>query len=590
MEGAHPHGWTRSMNMGMGLFVAVLGAILLGCDRSEALVQAKTNAILITLDTTRIDALSCFSGRAGLTPNLDSLAAQGLRYRWARSVAPVTLPAHASILTGLYPPRHGVRDNGHAALAASAETIAERARAAGYGTGAFVAAAVLDRSFGLSQGFDVYDQPERAELSKTVVYAERPGSEVVGAALDWLEGLDRSTPFFCWVHFFEPHRPYQPQERFLARASGSTYLGEVAAMDEAIGTLLEGLRELNELAGTFIAVAADHGEGMGQHDEETHGNLCYDTTLRVPLLLRYPDGYRSGEESLEIVSLVDLYPTLLAAMGLDGSGEHDGVNLFKRDVPADRGAYFESYHGFLHYGWSPLSGFVDRDLKYLHSSEPELYRPRGDLLEERNLIGTESPQAHQRAIAALLERPSLDSKGSGSVDDDVLRRIESLGYATGSVAQELPHPLAPSDLLSPVAGKAEFTRLNEAIRANETGDFQSAVAILEEIRAKNPRNTAALEYLAFALVESDRCDEALEAISKLLEMGRDRVETLLNAANCLYRRKDHAGAARLLERLLERDPTHRVALKNLEVVYRELGEIEKAEECARRLASAEVEQ
>ncbi|MCB9914602.1 MAG: sulfatase [Planctomycetes bacterium] len=360
--------------------------------------------MLVTLDTTNPGALGCYSGRAGLTPHLDALAAEGVLYENARSVAPLTLPSHASMMTGLWPPRHTLRDNGLRALPESAETLAEAARARGYQTAACVAAVVLGESYGLDQGFDVYDAPHGAGPGHGHVL-ERSSAEVTAAALRWLDGRDRARPFFLWVHYFDAHAPYDPAPEFLARAQAlgearfPAYLGEVAQVDDAVGALLARLRAEGLLEHTLVAVVGDHGESLGRHGEPTHSLLAYDATIRVPLLLRYPDGYRAGERSAEFVSVADVAPTLLEALDLAPGGALDGRSLYRRAVPPGRGVYFESSYGWLNYGWSPLSGWASAEGTYLHSSAPELFPgPAGTRGEER---WAAEPALAARLLAAL---------------------------------------------------------------------------------------------------------------------------------------------------------------------------------------------
>ena len=330
---------------------------------------SKTSILLVTLDTTRADALGCLGGRPGVTPRLDALAREGVLYTQARTTAPVTLPAHASMFTGLYPIRHGARDNGRTPLPPEATTLAELAREAGLETAAFVAAAVLDDAWGLDQGFETYVDPTRPhDGSVSAMYVERSAEEVVGDALRWLRERDAGRPFLLWVHLFDPHAPYVPPPAFARQAGGDPYLGEVARADAGVGALLDELARQDLDDETLVVVVSDHGEGLGDHGEVTHGSLAYDTTLRVPLIVRHPDGRRAGTRSDEAASVVDVLPTVAAALGLEAPAGIDGVDLGEPLDGAERGIFFETSYGFLHYGWSPISGWLEGGLKYVHDA------------------------------------------------------------------------------------------------------------------------------------------------------------------------------------------------------------------------------
>ena len=304
--------------------VACLVLVAAACTGSTPPpAPTRPNVLLITIDTLRADRL----GR-GLTPAIDALAASGVRYTNARATAPLTLPSHTSILTGTLPPEHGVRING-VALAAR-PMLARAFGTAGYRTGAFVGAYVLDRRFGLSGGFDTYDDRVPRDPSGAArLEAERRGDTVVSSALEWL-GRAGPQPFFAWIHLYDPHVPYDPPQEFLAKGRGNAYDGEVAFADAQVARLLDWLRTSGQAPNTVVAVTADHGEGLGDHGEATHGMLAYDSTLRVPLVVVRPGS--QGRTVETNVSLADLAGTLLQAAGvrvpagmrggpLEGAGE-----------------------------------------------------------------------------------------------------------------------------------------------------------------------------------------------------------------------------------------------------------------------------
>lgn len=545
------------------------------------------SVLLVTLDTTRADALGCYGGERAATPSLDALAAESLLFERAHTVAPITLPAHASLLTGLYPLRHSVRDNGLWPLPEEAHTLAELARERGYQTAAVVAAAVLDRTFGLDQGFESYRVADVEQ--ETPVYESLPASEVVDRALAWLEGRDRERPFFLWVHFFDPHAPYRPPPPFDAGREGlELYFGEVEAMDRALGRLFAALRAEGELRRTVVAVAADHGEALGEHGEYTHGPYCYETTLRVPLLLRDPSGFRAGEREERPVSLVDLFPTLAEAMGVEPAalGGIDGVSLWRRAPPAGRGLYFESFMGYLAFGWSPLAGWLEGRRKYLHSAEPQAFDLASDPGEEHDLlrVGAFDPGPARRAIEALAARPVLHALPLERLDEALGEELRALGYASaGAAAAAVPHPLAPSRRPSPASMLGQYTLLLNAIALLENGRTEEALPLFERMLATTPESVIALEQLSSALVRLGRAREALPYLERLRDVAPPRALNFQNLASAYSSlgRLDEAIVA--LRRCLALDPENRAALEGLVRILSRMGREEEAEPYRARL-------
>jgi len=568
--------------VGLRLAVAGLAGLLGACGGPAS--EPPWSVLLVTLDTTRADALGVYGGPAGATPELDRLAAESVRYASAYSVAPLTLPSHASMLTGLYPPRHTVRTNGASALPASARTLAEAAHEAGYATAAFLAAVVLDEGFGLAQGFQRYDAPPIDMAPTSIHYAERDSSEVAARALRWLEERDRSKRFFLWVHLFDPHQPYEPPAQYRARFN-NPYHGEVAAVDHQVGRLLEALRSDGGLADTIVVVVADHGEGLGEHGEPTHSAFCYQSTIHVPLLVRRPDGARAGEVSDETVSVVDLHPTLRAAMGLAPDPDVDGISLFAGPVPPDRGAYFESYYGYLSHGLSPLAGWVDRTGKYLHSSAPELYDVERDRSESVNLVESRPDVVahHRQGIAGVYARPALEPDGAVP-SAELASRVADLGYATGAGSTgDLPDPLEPSDLPAPASRAEELVELAKAKAVLNGGRFRDAEHLLAAIVERNPGNYEAVEYLALSLMKQNRQLEAIAPLSLALRDDPPRPDGYCYLGTCLMLagRYDEARAA--LARTLEIRPEHPQGLAVMAETLRRAGHPDEAARFQARL-------
>lgn len=352
----------------------------------------RPSLLLITIDTLRADHLGSYGYDAGETPHLDRLAREGVRFDQVATTVPLTLPAHASIMTGQYPPRHGVRDNVNFQLSAAATTLAEVLRSAGYATGGFVGAAVLDAHTGIAQGFDVYsDLPHPGKFSEGHVNlsAERPGEVVALEALSWIAAQPEE--FFAWVHLFDPHDPYLPPSPFRERYAGREYDGEVAYVDHVVGQLISGLEHQGRSENMVVVVTADHGEGLGDHGERLHSLLVYDSTVRVPLILWAPGRLPADITVRGQASVVDIMPTTLGLLGVrDPLPEsRDGADLRQRvdarDAPG-RPAYVETLLPLLELGWSELRSLRTRDFKYIAAPRPELYDLRADVGEADNVI------------------------------------------------------------------------------------------------------------------------------------------------------------------------------------------------------------
>ncbi len=543
----------------VGLCLVGLGVAGAGCGTSTP--ERRPSGLLITLDTTIPEALGVYGGQGDLTPNLDRLAGEGIVFENARTSAPITLPAHASMLTGLYPVRHSVRRNGSMVLSGEASTLAEQAREAGFATAAVVSAVVLDPEYGLDQGFDLYLAPPLPERATEHLDASWTAADVVERALLWLESVPDERPFLLWVHFYDPHFPYEPPPAFLEHANGDPYLGEIAAMDAEIGRLLAGLEAADRLDDLWVVGVADHGEGLGRNGEDTHGYFVYDATLRVPFFVRPPAALakgRAGERVEEPVSVVDVQPTLARALGLTqsrGALDVDGVDVLALADTAERGVYFESYFGVVAFHWSQLAGWATRDHKYVHSSQPELFDVRSPAGEGANTIDArpEAVEAARAAIAALAARPRLPVAGVDAEFRGVLGQIERLGYAGASSTElGLPEPLETSDLPSPherVAAYAQFAQCQKLLAEN--GSRETVVDLLVEVLRENPMNHKAQFHLGHALMDLGRWAEAITAFLAVLpHPGGERIPAELNLAVCYYNAGQPEEALRRFESAL----------------------------------------
>ncbi|HSL83001.1 MAG TPA: sulfatase-like hydrolase/transferase, partial [Thermoanaerobaculia bacterium] len=545
---------------------------------------AGRNLLLVTLDTTRADRLGAYGYAGAETPALDRLAARGLRFEDAVSPVPMTLPAHATLMTGLDPPGHGLRVNGEAALAAERTTLAEVLRGAGYETAAFVSSFVLDRRFGLDQGFDVYDA--RLEATRAAAFGppfgstERSAGAVTDAAVAWLrgrqgEGAGGERPFFLWIHYFDPHDPYEPPEPFAGRFRDRPYDGEIAYVDRELGRLLAVLEAEGVAADTVVVVAGDHGESLGEHGERYHSRSLYEGAVRVPLILAVPglaEAARGSAVGGFVATLADLHPTLLDLLGLppaENAPPVDGRSLLRESVPPDRIVYLETLNPYLDNGWAPLFAARSHGEKYVEAPRPELYDLIADPGEVRNLLegegggaaGQAAGEAQRRAapLRAFLEarlagQPDLArlAHRAAAVDPDVRRRLEALGYvsgggpAPGADVAELPDP---KDMLPLLDELAEGRRLLAA------GEPEAAARKARLLVSKSPRDRAALQLLGEAYATLGRPAEAERALRRHLEVGPAVGASVLLAQVVMQQgRLDEAEA--LLDQAEELDPRH----------------------------------
>ena len=347
----------------------MLGALPAGEKPSDLSV------LLVTLDTTRADHMGAYGYQGIETPTFDRLAREGVLFEHAESAAPLTLPAHSSIFTGLFPPEHGVRDNGGFFLAPSQVTLAERLKAAGLETGGFVGAYVLDHRWGINQGFDTYF--DDFDLSKvkamSLASIQRPANEVADHVIDWLNHTGDHR-FFGWAHFYDAHTPYDPPEPFKSRYPGHPYVGEIAFVDSQVGRLIDWLEAHHRLDRTIVVVMGDHGESLGDHGEAAHGFFIYQSTIRVPFVIRAPFALTRGRRVADVVRSVDVMPTILDLLGLPLHGKVEGKSLVPLMTGATREmgleAYSEAVYPRYHFGWSDLRALHVGRYKYIEAPRP----------------------------------------------------------------------------------------------------------------------------------------------------------------------------------------------------------------------------
>lgn len=481
--------------------------------------------LLLTLDTTRADQLGAWGSSSGATPHLDSLAARGTAFLDATTSSPLTRPAHASLLSGVTPLRHGVRDNLGHRLPDSVPTLAERLAPEGYRALAVVAAGVLARDSGLDRGFERYDDDLGGR-------PERTADEVAERAIAWLADVGEG-PFLAWLHFYDPHLPWEAGPEWTRRFPDDGYAAEIARMDAAVGRVLAALRSSGRLDSTLVVAVADHGEGLGEHGEPDHGVFLYQSTLHVPLIVWLPGAAAPGRVPA-LVRDVDVVPTVLEALGLPVPDELDGRSLLPAisgGDPGERTAYAESFYARNHYGWASLRALRDERYKYVESPRPELFDLERDPAETRNLAAEQ-----QGRVAAMAERlASLTANETGSSraapDRDAVERLRALGYV-GTALPETGGDEGPSprDRVASLALFAEVVPPTLACLARRDCDA-SHVASLERVLEAEPRYVEGHVLRSKLLARLGRTEEATRAIEEALRLNPEDTASLADLAD-----------------------------------------------------------
>lgn len=564
------------------------------------------NILLISMDTTRADRLGCYGYAAGRTPHLDRLAAQGARFARCISSAPITLPAHATLLTATEPFVHGARDNGHFFVAPENTTLAEQLKVAGYRTGAQVGARVLRREYGLDQGFDSYGdnfRPARAAQSRGAFHNERPADAVTQAALDWLLGPATTAsqrapasqgavaePFFLFVHYFDPHAPYEAPPRW-RDAAASPYDAEIAFVDEQIGRLLDALERAALVERTLVVVTADHGEGLGEHDEETHGYFLYDSTLHVPLLMRLPGVIAAGRRIETQVRLKDVAPTILELAGVPPLPAAQGVSLAPvvrgATAPADLPAYSETFYPYYSLGYAWSRAWSEAGWKYVHGVSPELFDLRTDPRELTNLAGVEpdrgaAARAALRTYIASAQPIVAAAEAHKSVGAAEQRSLAALGYLSGATEPDVVQ--GELDLFDPVGPEprghtAESRAMRQAVDQLAAGKLAESEATLRTLLRQSGRPETfawAHETLATVLERQSRDADAVEHWQAVLRLRPDDGQVLARLADLFARLNRLAEARPLYERALACRPLFAETRHNYGRLLASQGELDAA--------------
>ncbi len=532
--------------------VAALWSLVVvsGCgDPSTSTGSPPTpDVLLLTLDTTRADRLGCYGYEGGDTETFDRVAAEGLVFERAYCAVPITLPSHISILTGTYPCAHEVRNNGMFELRPEATTLAEVLRDEGYATGAFVTSYVVDRRFGLGQGFDAYPHPTKVTksgLPLTEIRAEL----AVDRAIEWLRSVPTDQPVFLWLHLYDPHRPWEAPEPYATKFEDE-YDAEIAYCDDQYARLLEAFAECRNEEELLQILTADHGESNGEHGEETHGAFVYDGPALVPLILRAPSDFHwEPTRYSQVVSNTAIGATVLELLGLPRARLSDSPldPLVLRDgtiAVDDHPIYLESFYPFYVYRWSPIEAIIANDHKYIHTKNSEIYDLRSDPDEIRNLIGKDDLRKAMHAQLQEIKRrnPPLGWESSEFVDEETVANLEALGYAAGTLGEirfDLPDA---KDLILTRPQCDEIRALLEAARraqAQNAADdaaamWQRAEELLMQVTQADPEGYGPAELWGRMYLYQNKKSQAIPYLEKAL-LGSPRSPALHSMLGKCYR-------------------------------------------------------
>jgi choline-sulfatase len=552
---------------------AIAAALLLIACRSSPPTRAPLSIVLVTIDTLRADHVN-----AQLTPTLAALGQQGVVFEQAITVAPLTLPAHASLLTGRYPPRHTVRDNQIYALPDTVATYQSALKQRGYATAAFVSAVVLDRRYGLNRGFDVYDD----EISGP----ERAAGDTLARAQSWIDSASR--PFFVWVHLFEPHAPYR----------AGSYGDEVKITDTALAEFFAHLRRTGRWDDLVITVTADHGESLGEHGEQTHGFFIYDAVLRIPWILKAPG--LTPQRVQQLVRIVDVMPTVAELAGHAGlmasdrrggasaepggtDSEIDGVSLMsgqERIASLPLQAYSETFLPPDQFGWSPLKSIRTERFKYIEAPQSELYDVTVDPGEKSNVVAAHPAEADRlRRVLNGLARGAAAPSRRAEVDARLTDQLLSLGYVASSNA--MADADAPN-LPDPKTKLAVYNLTMKALELSESGDVNGALAAVAQTDRIDP-DVAQVTFLKGTLLgQLGRYPEAVVALEKTLELNPRYAAARSKLALALLRVGRAQRATEVLGELVRDDPNDFRAWHNLAAVAYSRGDLDEAEQLERK--------
>ncbi|UCC31981.1 MAG: sulfatase-like hydrolase/transferase [Phycisphaerales bacterium] len=507
-------------------FIVGAGLLTLAGRLSETEIS---NVILISIDTCRADHLGCYGCSNGTTPHIDALAREGVVFSNAFTPAPMTLPAHSSMLTGMIPPFHGVHDNVNYRLGDSAVTLAELLRGSGFQTAAVIGAYVLGSHSGISQGFDTFDDRLVADGGSVGSYPERVADDVSRLANAWL-AQQASSPFFLFVHYYDPHDPYTPPEPFASRFKDNPYAGEIAYTDQAIGQVLDKIKELGLYDSSLIIIVGDHGEGLGEHGEAKHGYYVYNSTTKIPMILRVP-GYSSGRQVDQAASLTDIVPTVLAQLGAPVPPSIQGENLSPLlsgdGIEGEGRCVYSEATEAAKFGCSTLRSVQTGTWKYIHAPRPELYNLVTDPDELDNVVDVYSDRAGtlQTRLRQIMRQQSRPDRSDNVVamDPDRLARLRSLGYTGGSYDEDFELDSEGQDPKDFAEVYAKLEILDDCVKYRDHAGARQAG---EEILALRPDLVQVHHILGRVAIKEGDVEAAVRYYTEALRLDPESVRAV----------------------------------------------------------------
>ncbi|MFW6140316.1 MAG: sulfatase-like hydrolase/transferase [Acidobacteriota bacterium] len=536
------------------------------------------NVLIITIDTLRADHVGVYGYEKVETPHIDRLGKEGILFSQARCPVPLTLPSHCSLFTGTLPIFHGVRDNGYP-TPSNLTTLAEVFKDQGYQTAAFVGAFPVDSRFGLDKGFEVYDDFYGSKnILRDLSFVERKAEAVNESALEWI-AQNKSNPFFVWIHYFDPHTPYDPPPPYKIQYEGREYDGEIAYTDKTIGQLLNSLKKQNLMEKTLIILTSDHGEGLGEHNEKTHGIFIYDSTLRVPLIFYNPQILPQHQIIEEPVSLIDIMPTVLDLMEFPEPPDIQGKSfksvLFGKEFFHHECFYIESVAAMLDRNWAPLQGVLKENWKYIHAPIPELYDLNKDPQELNNIIEKHPERAKKLKdkLSQMIEHFSSSYSTQifqKDVDRETKEKLGSLGYVRLDAKPQGEYMPDPKNMI-------EVDNLfNEAITASEAGKLEAAHQLYQRLLLKQSNFVIGYEYASYNLYKMEKLGDAIDLLEKAVRQNLV-TKSLLARLGLYYQEAGQIEESiKILERVIQKNKNYAEAFNYLGVSYYQSGQMQKA--------------
>ncbi len=493
------------------------------CNKNENISKSNTkNVLLITIDTLRFDRLSVYTDKYLRTKNIDEFSRDSIVFTRAFSHNPVTLPSHTNILTGVTPLYHGISDNTGFRLGDKFLTIAEYLKRKGYDTGAFVGAFPLDTRFGLSQGFDVYDDNYGAHNKMKIFFVERKAEKVITPALNWLK--NRKNRWFMWVHLFDPHQPYFPPEEFRNKFKSDLYSGEVAYTDSQLKRLFDYLKEKRLLNNTLVILTADHGEALGEKGEQTHSYFAYNNTIHIPLIIHIPN-YKHKIINQNVCH-IDIFPTICDYVGLKIPPHVQGKSIFRIIENNEQQGliYFESLTAYLNRGWAPLRGFIDNNIKFIDQPIAEVYDIEKDISENNNLAKEYDLKKLRARLFGLMKKYENKNRTKrGKISSEMRKRMQSLGYFAGETKKKKRVFTEKDDLKTMLSVQ---NKMLNAIALYQSGEIEKSINIMKVILTESPNYIMAYTRLAEIYEGINKIENSLKVLKLGLKNNPDNVSLM----------------------------------------------------------------